>query len=76
MTTHTPRPINQFPRSEAFDPGIEAHCTRAKTKSGGVLGNVNSTAIHASEDATRRRFAAACGGLNIRIGCIRPLRKD
>ena len=76
MSRQTPRPTVQSTRSNAFDPGFEARASRAKTKPGGVLGSVNSSAIHASEDAPRRRFAAVSVGLKARIGCVRPLRKE
>lgn len=38
--------------------GIQARSARAKTKNGKDAGSANGSAIHVSEDAARRRFAA------------------
>ena len=53
-------------RGTGFGRPGQGRSSRAKTKPGGVLGSVNSSAsaIDATEDAARRRFAAAraCSG--------------
>ena len=51
-------------RGTGFGRPGQGRSSRAKTKPGGVLASVNSSAIDATEDAARRRFAAAraCSG--------------
>jgi hypothetical protein len=46
-------------RPSGFEPVSQARSSRAKTKPGKDAGSVNGSAIRATEDAARRRFAAA-----------------
>lgn len=55
--TITPR--NSVKRPDVFGPVRQARAWRAKTKSGQDAGSVNGSAIRVTEDAPRRRFAAA-----------------